>query len=76
MKTTICTDDGTRVIVNPASNGKTLSLGLLREMSGQGANLTADQAGALIFAIESALEIMSIRQDKAELMPMDEEVTA
>lgn len=69
MRTTIGTDNGGRVIVAPASNGAKLGLGINVNFSGLSVQLNDDQAGALIFAIESALDVMKIRRDQMALMP-------
>lgn len=62
MKTTINTDDGGALIVNPATDGERLCLGIRLRLNGQSVMLTPSKAGALIFAIESALDVMAMRR--------------
>ena len=64
MKTTIKLGAARAITVQPAPNGVRVDLSLSGVVIG-GDNITADQAGALIFGIEQALEQATLASQRA-----------
>jgi hypothetical protein len=68
MKTTVCTEGGGRAIADPVGGKVMLTIHAAGLMWGEGlacVELTQDQAGALIFALERAAEAARIAQERA-----------
>lgn len=66
MKTTIKLTASKAVIVEPCAHADLISLNVRQGVpfgfvSGESVYLTPDQAGALIFGLEKALEVMAVR---------------
>lgn len=70
MKTTVCTMRGGRAIAEPTQGGRVkLTLIAAGLEWGEGlaeVELTPDQAGALLFGLESAAEAARIAQERAQ----------
>ena len=64
MKTTIKLGAARSIIVTPAPNGVRVDLTMAGVVIG-GDNITEDQAGALMFGIEQALEKSRIERERA-----------
>lgn len=63
MRSTIKTGIGSSVTVEPSPNGARLGLhGILSTVAVM--DMTPDQAGALIFALEMAIEVHEVRQQR------------
>lgn len=72
MKSIICAMGG-RVTVNPSELAGEVGL-TIKEGSGEAGTvyLTPDMCGALLFALETACEVMATRRDRAAILRADE----
>lgn len=64
MKTTIKLGASRAIVITPAPNGVRVDLTMAGVVIG-GDHITADQAGALMFGIEQALEKSRIERERA-----------
>jgi hypothetical protein len=59
QKHTICLQDGGRLVITPASDGQSLSVGILRQASSM-ARVGADDLDLFIFGLETARDQMRL----------------
>lgn len=72
QKHTICLQDGGRLIITPAADGQSLSVGILRQASSM-ARVGADDLPLLLFALETAqAQMASVVEGEKRMAYSDE----